>query len=43
MKKTIALSEQIPLNAGAAQVSYVEYLKKVPSSAGIRILNRVKI
>lgn len=40
---TIALSEQIPLNAGAAQVSYVEYLKIIPSSAGIRILNRVKI
>lgn len=43
MKKTIALSEQIPLNAGAAQVSYVEYLKKVPLSVGTRTLNKVRI
>lgn len=39
----IILLEQIPLIAGAAQVSYVEYLKMVPLSAGTRTLNRVRI
>ena len=33
----------IYMNAGAAQVTFVEYLKMVPSSVGIKTLNRVKI